>query len=147
MGTSELLGQPDKCWRVTCDGLASHTGGVTILLAHHAFIWRVVKARFHITLYGKLNSHFTFYRFYAAVTWVVTLHPSRCQPRSQGLAGRRETLGTRLKACVWVRSWENYAHFPRVALQLKASKYRARVWAARACEDYARVGIGSSQLL
>ena len=25
-----------KCWRVTCDGLASHPGGVAILLVAHA---------------------------------------------------------------------------------------------------------------
>ena len=34
MGTSKLSGRPD--WEVTCDGLASHPGGVTILLVGHA---------------------------------------------------------------------------------------------------------------
>ena len=33
MGTSELLGKPNKLRGVTCDGLASHPGGVEILLA------------------------------------------------------------------------------------------------------------------
>ena len=32
MGTSKLSGKPDKITGVTCDGLASHPGGVTILL-------------------------------------------------------------------------------------------------------------------
>ena len=33
MGTGELSGKPDKCRvGVTCDGLASHPGGVAILL-------------------------------------------------------------------------------------------------------------------
>ena len=32
MGTSELSGKPDKILGVTCDGLASHLGGVAILL-------------------------------------------------------------------------------------------------------------------
>ena len=33
MGTKELLGKPKKLRGVTCDGLASHLGGVEILLA------------------------------------------------------------------------------------------------------------------
>ena len=32
MGTSKLSGKPDKILGVTCDGLASHPGGVAILL-------------------------------------------------------------------------------------------------------------------
>ena len=32
MGTSELSGKPDEMLRITCDGLASHPGGVAILL-------------------------------------------------------------------------------------------------------------------
>ena len=33
MTAAELLGQRDeKCWGVMCDGLASHEGGVAILL-------------------------------------------------------------------------------------------------------------------
>ena len=32
MGTGELSGKPDEMLGVTCDGLASHPGGVAILL-------------------------------------------------------------------------------------------------------------------
>ena len=32
MGTSKLSGKPDEMLGVTCDGLASHPGGVAILL-------------------------------------------------------------------------------------------------------------------
>ena len=32
MGTGKLSGKPDKMLGVTCDGIASHPGGVTILL-------------------------------------------------------------------------------------------------------------------
>ena len=32
MGTGELSGNPDEMLGVTCDGLASHPGGVAILL-------------------------------------------------------------------------------------------------------------------
>ena len=32
MGTSNCQGNLTKCWGVTCDGLASHPGGVVILL-------------------------------------------------------------------------------------------------------------------
>ena len=32
MGTRKLSGKPDKMLGVTCDGLASHPGGVAILL-------------------------------------------------------------------------------------------------------------------
>ena len=33
MGTAELLGKPKKLRGLICDGLASHPGGVEILLA------------------------------------------------------------------------------------------------------------------
>ena len=32
MGTGELSGKPDEMLGITCDGLASHPGGVAILL-------------------------------------------------------------------------------------------------------------------
>ena len=32
MGTNKLTGKPDEMLGVTCDGLASHPGGVAILL-------------------------------------------------------------------------------------------------------------------
>ena len=36
MGTSKLSGKPDKMLRSTCDGLASHPGGVAIPRLLHA---------------------------------------------------------------------------------------------------------------
>ena len=51
MGTDELSGKPTKCWGVTCDGLASHPGGVAILLVASCY-----RNRDKLRLCGPLSS-------------------------------------------------------------------------------------------
>ena len=60
MGTSERSGKPDEMLGVTCDGLASHPGGVAILLVASCY-----GNRDKLRLCGPLGScaDFTFYLF------------------------------------------------------------------------------------
>ena len=62
MGTSELSGKPDEMLGVTCDGLASHPGGVAILLVVSCY-----GNRDKLRLCGPLGScaDFTFSYYHA----------------------------------------------------------------------------------
>ena len=55
MGTSKLSGKPDEMLGVTYDGLASHPGGVAILLVASCYGNRNNLQQYWTTRLGRLN--------------------------------------------------------------------------------------------
>ena len=55
MGTSKLSGKPDEMLGVTCDGLASHPGGVAILLVAQCMETRISTGSHRATRLIRLN--------------------------------------------------------------------------------------------
>ena len=57
IGTSELLGNPTNCGGVTCEGLASHAGGVEILLAASCYRNRINSCSYESVMAQRLHTH------------------------------------------------------------------------------------------
>ena len=63
MGTSKLLGKPNKLWGVTCNGLASRPGGVEILPAASCYgNWDKLRPDEPVWLQGLLLLFFFFFK-------------------------------------------------------------------------------------
>ena len=70
MGDDELLGKPEKCMGITCDGLASHPGGVAqIIILMGPVVQKPINANPGLTNNRGFNFSYINVVFHDNVLW------------------------------------------------------------------------------